>query len=54
MPKPNLKYKIRGAQDNLKEGNKIFFTCAEEDFDKYFESESNSILRIAKDIDCTI
>ena len=53
MSKPNLNYKTRGNQSPQGK-SKVFFTCAEEDFDQYFAKESDAILWTDNNIDCAI
>lgn len=54
MSKPYLIYKTRGQKQSPQGKSKVFFTCAEEDFDKYFEKESDAILWTYDNIDCAI
>ena len=54
MSKPVLIYKARSEKKYPQGMSKVFFTCAPEDFDKYFIKETDSILWIDNNIECAI
>lgn len=49
-----LNYKTKISKQSPQGKPKVFFTCHEEDFDKYFEVESNAILWSDNNIDCAV